>query len=135
MNGKRCHRLVTLPDYQGLGIGTRLLEWVAERYRQSGYRYYIRTSQAQAIHALEKSGRWRCTGKGKAAANGNMTTLNRTVSSSRYAAGFEYLGLVKEQTNETTTETPSTQTAASDVSNVSTAVNVQDAMQVSKSVA
>jgi len=32
----RCSRLVTLPDYQGLGIGMTVLEAVADVHRQEG---------------------------------------------------------------------------------------------------
>lgn len=56
---KRVTRLVTLPDYQGLGIGTRLLEVVCEQVRAAGQRISI-TTRHPAMHGyLQRSPRWR----------------------------------------------------------------------------
>ena len=38
---------MTLPDYQGLGIGPRLADWVAEAHHRAGYRYYAKTTHAR----------------------------------------------------------------------------------------
>ena len=40
-NGYRVHRLVVLPDYQGLGIGSKLLTWVAEYYNSQDKIYLL----------------------------------------------------------------------------------------------
>lgn len=57
-NMKRCSRLVILPDYQGIGLGTKFLEAVAERYKNLGYQFTIVTSAKNMIHALRKSNKW-----------------------------------------------------------------------------
>lgn len=43
-NAWRAHRTVVLPDYQGLGIGPRISDGVAQMMVDSGRRYYSRTS-------------------------------------------------------------------------------------------
>lgn len=42
-NGLREHRLVVLPDFQGLGIGSRVSEFVAAIYKSIGYTLYCKT--------------------------------------------------------------------------------------------
>ena len=38
------HRLVVLPDYQGLGFGNKISEYFADIYTKNGYLYYVRTA-------------------------------------------------------------------------------------------
>jgi GNAT superfamily N-acetyltransferase len=45
-------RLVVIPDYQGIGIGKRLLNWAAEYYTQkTHFPFFIVTSNPQLIRA------------------------------------------------------------------------------------
>jgi GNAT superfamily N-acetyltransferase len=55
---KRISRLVTLPDYQGLGIGLRLAERVAEFGRSQGWRISITASHPAIIAACSRSALW-----------------------------------------------------------------------------
>lgn len=41
---KREHRLVILPEVQGMGIGIAVSEYMGEQYIQRGYKYYCKTS-------------------------------------------------------------------------------------------
>ncbi len=63
--GRRSHwrisRLVVLPDFQGIGIGTAVLEAVAELYRCWGRRLSITASHPAIIGHLRRSRRWRIT--------------------------------------------------------------------------
>ena len=60
-NGYRIHRLVVLPDYQGLGIGKKLLEWVSEYYNKQNKIMYIRTTHKKLVNCLLKSPYWKET--------------------------------------------------------------------------
>lgn len=60
---KMAHRIVVLPDWQGLGVAGRLSEWVGEHLAVQGYRYRITTSHPGFIHYLAKSPRWRLTAR------------------------------------------------------------------------
>jgi ABC-type dipeptide/oligopeptide/nickel transport system ATPase subunit/GNAT superfamily N-acetyltransferase len=53
----RISRVVTLPDYQGLGLALRMLREIAEHI---GGRVYISTSHAPFARSLRRSGEWRC---------------------------------------------------------------------------
>jgi GNAT superfamily N-acetyltransferase len=57
----RGHRTVTKPDYQGLGIGVRLSDWIAEAHIKGGYRYFSRTTHPRMGMYRELSKEWRAT--------------------------------------------------------------------------
>jgi GNAT superfamily N-acetyltransferase len=59
----REHRLVVLPDFQGLGIGPRLSEAVAQHYVDHGKRYFSKTSHPRIGEYRDGSARWRATSK------------------------------------------------------------------------
>ena len=58
-NRRRISRLVTLPDYQGIGIGSAILGAVAEQHRLEGYRVNITTSHPAMIDHLRRNLSWR----------------------------------------------------------------------------
>ena len=58
-NLKRCSRIVILPDYQGIGLGTKFLETVARYYADNNYQFSIVTSAKNMIAALNKSKNWK----------------------------------------------------------------------------
>lgn len=55
---KRVSRLVILPDYQGIGLGTKFLNFMAEMYIKEGYDFSIITTAKNLISALRKSNNW-----------------------------------------------------------------------------
>lgn len=55
---KRVHRIVVLPDYQGVGIGTQFLNAVCQRVKDSGNRVRITTSHPSLLGYLRKSDKW-----------------------------------------------------------------------------
>jgi GNAT superfamily N-acetyltransferase/ABC-type uncharacterized transport system YnjBCD ATPase subunit len=56
---KMAHRIVVLPDWQGLGLAGHVSEWMGEYLRERGYRYRIVTAHPAFIHYMAKSPRWR----------------------------------------------------------------------------
>lgn len=56
---KREHRTVVLPDYQGMGLGVRLSEWLGEYLLDSGYRFYSKTSHPRMGEYRNASPLWR----------------------------------------------------------------------------
>ena len=53
--GWRISRLVTIPDYQGIGIGNRLAEYVSSIYKATMKPIYINTSHPAIINSFYKS--------------------------------------------------------------------------------
>jgi len=54
-------RLVVIPEFQGLGIGIRLSEAIAEEYVSRGLRYFAKTSHPSLGEYRNSSDKWRPT--------------------------------------------------------------------------
>lgn len=61
---KRCHRLVIHPDYQGIGLGKKLLNAVSDYWMSLGFDFTIVTSAKNLIHGLARDSKWVMTGYG-----------------------------------------------------------------------
>jgi energy-coupling factor transporter ATP-binding protein EcfA2 len=85
-NFKREHRTVVLPDFQGIGIGNRLSEYVAEYFLRKGFRFISTTSAPAMIRHRAKSLRWKMTRLGKTVKNVRMKTSHK-----RITASFEFI--------------------------------------------
>lgn len=87
----RIARIVCLPDYQGVGIGTRVMEGVASLYRRDGKRVSIVASNPAVVRHCERSPLWSLMAVKK---TGNMkhTAGERAVSAGRAVVSFEYVG-------------------------------------------
>jgi len=70
----RVSRLVVLPDYQGIGVGKRLLNFIAELYTsQTKMHFYILTSNPQIIRGITSN--WKLTRFGHAGKGKNNTKI------------------------------------------------------------
>tara|TARA_R110000787_G_scaffold285409_1_gene400926 strand:+ start:181 stop:1257 length:1077 start_codon:yes stop_codon:yes gene_type:complete len=91
-NLKRIHRLVVMPDYQGIGIGIKLLEFIACKYKKENWRISIVTSSPSLIWSLSKNKTWRLSNIGRKS-KGNGVVHGRSTTSShsalRITASFE----------------------------------------------
>jgi GNAT superfamily N-acetyltransferase len=85
---RREHRTVTLPDYQGVGIGNALSAFVASLWKGLGYRALSTTTHPAMIAARCRSGLWRLTRRPSFAQPGDRVGHATT----RLTAGFEYIG-------------------------------------------
>ena len=71
-NGVRESRLVVLPDYQGLGLGTKISNFTAGIYKNEGYRYFTKTVHPAIGNHRNNSEYWKGTSKnGKPPKNQN----------------------------------------------------------------
>jgi len=92
----RVSRLVVLPDYQGIGVGKRLLNFVAELYTsQTKMPFYILTSNPQIIRGNMKN--WQITRFGHASKGRNDSRINNEIRSSlsrkRITVSLQYVQL------------------------------------------
>lgn len=58
---KMAHRVVVLPDYQGLGLGMRMNDWIGQQLAEQGYRYRYVVSHPAVIAYCRRSPRWEAT--------------------------------------------------------------------------
>ena len=77
----RVTRLVVLPDYQGLGVGKRLLNFIAELYTsQTKMPFYILTSNPQIIRGNTEH--WKIVRYGHASKGHGNTRINNEIRGS-----------------------------------------------------
>jgi GNAT superfamily N-acetyltransferase len=77
----RVSRLVVLPDYQGIGVGKRLLNFIAELYSsQTKLPFYILTSNPQITKG--NLSHWKITRFGHASKGKGNTRINNEIRSS-----------------------------------------------------
>ena len=83
-NIRRVHRVVVMPDYQGVGVGIRLLEYIGTKYINNKYRFTITTSAPSLINYFKNSINWMCKRFGR--------NIKHAVgdSSSRITTAWEY---------------------------------------------
>jgi len=87
----REHRLVCLPDFQGVGIGNVLSEFVASLYA-ARKRYFSRTSHPGMIRHRMISANWICVSRPGFKSRHSRGALAKTGSTRRLAASFRYAG-------------------------------------------
>lgn len=64
-NAWRSSRLCILPEFQGLGIGTRFSDAIGQIYLDQNYRFFARCSHPKLIDYRENSHLWKPTSKHK----------------------------------------------------------------------
>ena len=90
----RVSRLVVLPDYQGIGVGKRLLNFIAELYTsQTKVPFYILTSNPQIIRGNMEN--WKITRFGHASKGKENSRINSEIRDSlsrrRITVSLEYV--------------------------------------------
>jgi energy-coupling factor transporter ATP-binding protein EcfA2 len=86
---RREHRTVTLPDYQGVGIGFALSNFCASLWKALGYRARSTTTHPAFIASRCRSVEWRQTRRPAFAHPGVQRLKHATT---RLTASFEYVG-------------------------------------------
>lgn len=97
-NAWRFHRVVVLPDYQGMGIGTAIMNTIGEMWRKKGWRLFIKTAHVKLGYYMEESNKWVATTH-----NGKRRTLsesqhqkknwhNYQLDTKRACYTYEYVG-------------------------------------------
>jgi GNAT superfamily N-acetyltransferase len=92
--GRRGHwrisRIVTLPDYQGIGVGMRVAEAVAEEHVAEGHRLNIVASHPAVIAHCRRSPRWRVVGVKRAGTRRAEFVRGYHGATGRSVVSFEY---------------------------------------------
>src|SRR5207237_872227 len=86
---RREHRTVTLPDYQGAGIGNALSDFVAALWTGLGYRAFSTTTHPAMIRARLASPHWHMHRR-PAFAQAHEAALRHATT--RLTAGFAFTG-------------------------------------------
>ena len=88
----RLSRVVTLPDYQGIGIGTRVAEGLAEEYLAGGKRFFVTTGHPGMIAHCRDSEQWRIVRVKRTGSRASIDLANYRGTGMRSVVSFEYRG-------------------------------------------
>jgi hypothetical protein len=92
-NHRRFTRIVTLPDFQGIGIGMRAVAAVAALHRAEGLRINVTSSHPALIRHCAKSSLWRTVNvKRSSGQRSNPRFPAYRSAAGRAVVSFEYLG-------------------------------------------
>lgn len=94
-NLKHIHRIVVLPEYQGLGLSHLLMNYMGEIYYKKGFELSITTSLKGFIQSLNKNKNWVLTRYGRVGSgSGSGSVHNKykenSTSRKRLTASFFY---------------------------------------------
>lgn len=92
-NAWRESRTVVLPEYQGLGIGTKLSDHIGSMIVANGGRYFSKTIHPSMINYRLNSNNWKETTHSRKARTPNKSMMDRNWNATqRYCYAFEYIG-------------------------------------------
>lgn len=97
---RREHRTVTLPDFQGVGLGNALSDTIASMWKALGQRAKSTTTHPAMIRSRSNSPNWamvRKPGLAKHNVNRNKYTQNLKHATTRLTCGFDYVGPAMER--------------------------------------
>lgn len=93
VHAKRISRLVVMPEFQGIGIGTKFITTVAANYRGKGWDVYVRFLHEALYSALSRSPDWKFISKNKPEyiryLNGKKKSLSLKLNN-RYTYTFRF---------------------------------------------
>ena len=97
----RISRIVTLPDWQGLGLAFVLLEVLGLAYKATKLRLRNYPAHPAFVRGHDKSAKWRmCKAPGFVSPSSSKSTIGRmsngTLNGSRPSASFEYIGQIMD---------------------------------------
>lgn len=95
-NVMQAHRLVVLPDFQGLGIGSKFSDWMGQYLYERNLRFHYVVAHPAMVRMLSKSRRWKMTRHGKQSGGGirgskSLKAHQKKFSSRRNSATFVYV--------------------------------------------
>jgi hypothetical protein len=92
-NLKKIHRIVLLPEFQGLGLAGRFLNSIAEIYSNKNFEVGITTSLKSFIISLKKNPHWIMQRYGRVGVAGKSSSIytnknSKSTSRDRLTASF-----------------------------------------------
>ena len=88
----RVSRIVVLPDYQGVGIASTMMNNIANAFLNEGTTICIVTSNRAMIGSMQKSPLWKCVDISRKQCRTGAKSLPHQSGKHRITASFEFIG-------------------------------------------
>lgn len=89
---KKVHRLVVLPDYQGLGIGIKLLELIGDIYLKDNFIFGITTNSPSLIFSLKNNVKFNCIRIGRTSPHSGLDKIKSSFN--KITVSYRYMGKI-----------------------------------------
>ncbi|NDB58148.1 GNAT family N-acetyltransferase [bacterium] len=89
-NAWREHRTVILPDYQGLGLGSKLSDTIAQMYIDKGCRYFSKTAHPKLGEHRNRSSNWKPTSMNNVSRKSSYMGMASSDKKRGAYTGFDY---------------------------------------------
>lgn len=93
---RRLSRMVILPDFQGLGIGTQIFNYLCSLYAAEGHQMYVRTVSPGLGKFMEKNDNWQAT-----SSNGKIPGADSSGRKLMLRAGYSYKYIGEKSSDST----------------------------------
>jgi GNAT superfamily N-acetyltransferase len=91
-NAKIVHRIVVLPEYQGIGIGSKFINEIGRMYKELGCVMYLKTSNIALVRSSRIRRNWQIKKSSFSAKHKNFKSMNKTIASNRITYSMKYVG-------------------------------------------
>lgn len=81
-----------MPDYQGIGVGKKLLDFVSRRYVGIGKRVRLVTSNGAFINSLNKDNKWKLKDQGRIMPTKSKKSTFSRKTGNKLTTSWEYIG-------------------------------------------
>ena len=88
----KTHRLVVLPEFQGIGLGRILTDEIAFLYTENGKRFREITSHPARIASHKKNNNWVCCHQGRQINKSKTGNGVGGLSKNRFTTSWEFIG-------------------------------------------
>ncbi len=89
-NAWREHRTVILPDYQGLGLGSKLSDTIAQMYIDKGCRYFSKTAHPKLGEHRNRATNWKPTSMNNVSRKSSYMGMASSDKKRGAYTGFDY---------------------------------------------
>lgn len=86
----RFHRVVVLPDFQGMGVGREIIETISAIFKSTGKRMYIKTVNPRIGEYFTRSSKWEMTAHNQEYRKELLTSDRRKFKAGQHQARASY---------------------------------------------